>query len=123
MGPSAEQQQRDLSSNFVAKMPGDEGTHPLAETGRNPFPGWSVLAISRALRDGRIADPTLERKARAYLSQYQRLTGEVIYDPRKHVPEHPTEQQYADESTVSPLRCADPFNSSRNVRFGGPKVR
>jgi len=127
VGPSAEQ--HDPGNTFVAKMPGDDGTtHPFWETCRNPFPGQGVQEISRALREGRITDPALQRRAHAYLDQYQKLTGEMVYSTRNHVPDHPTEQQYADENTVSPpeannLRRANPFNNGRNFRWGGARVR
>jgi hypothetical protein len=105
--------QQDPGNAFVAKIPGDAGTHPLEEAGRNPFPGRSVLDLSRALREGKITDPSLRRKAHAYVDQYQKLTGETVYSTRNHEPDHPTEQQYADENTISPpqggsLRRADP---------------
>jgi hypothetical protein len=117
----------DETSKFTARLPGDENDHPLAEVGKNPFPGVSVLALSRMLRDGTMP-PDKERQARAYLSQHQRLTGEVMYDRRNHEPDHPTEQQYADGDTRSPaqsggLRRADPFDSGRNFQLGGRRVR
>lgn len=108
----------DRTAGFTARLPGDADDHPLSgTTPTNPFPGQSVLALSRALREGSIRDPAVERKVRAYIDQYQKLTGEVIYRGGNHTPVCPTGQQYANADTVSyganNLRRADPYPYDR----------
>jgi hypothetical protein len=72
----------DEHPGISARMPGDD-PHPLGAGIENPIPSLSVLELSRALREGAIPFET-ERKVRAYLSQYQRQSGESVYDPRFH---------------------------------------
>lgn len=93
---------------WVAKLPGDEGQHPLAATGSNPFPGKSVQEVSRLIRSGTLSRDE-ERKARAYIDTYQKWTGEAVYNPSMHEPDFPTEQQYyvRDDWQTRAPRAAD----------------
>ena len=107
----------DPLAGFFTRMPGDslEGHIKAAEIIANPVPGASPMDLSRGLREGAYAID-LERKVRAFIAQYQRFTGEVLYDSRNHVPTCSTEQGYADFDTVSSassgsLRRADPFGT------------
>lgn len=68
---------------FHAKMPGDSSPHLLGTAIQNPLPGESVLALSRRLRDGTLP-PQLERQAQAYIHQYQKWSGDAVYDARNH---------------------------------------
>ena len=101
----------DPTAGFTARLPGlVQEEHPL-DTGINPFEGENVLFVARALREGQIP-PHLERQARSFIDRFQKMTGEVVYDPRMHIPSCPVEQQYSDENTISPangLRRADPY--------------
>ena len=70
---------------------------------KNPIPELGPLGLSRALREGTIP-PQHERQVRAYLAQYERYTGDTLYNPRHHnVPE--------DEITGGPVHHADPYGS------------
>lgn len=68
---------------FSARLPGDDEPHPFGGGIENPMPGMSVLAMSRALREGAIPFEQ-ERQVRAYIAQYQERTGEIVYNPRNH---------------------------------------
>ena len=72
---------------FSARLPGDAlETHPLVQSQlHNPFYGVSPLRVSRLLRAGKL-DPEQEKQARGWLDQYQKLTGESVYDARNHEP-------------------------------------
>ena len=59
-------------SEWVARMPGDKATHPLQGNAQNPYPGLSVLELSRMYHAGKIPLP-LERQALAYIDQFNRL--------------------------------------------------
>jgi hypothetical protein len=75
--------------DFTARMPGDNPNHPLVVAQlSNPFYGKSPLAVSRELREGRIP-PQQERQARAWIDQYQKLSGETVYNGRNHEFEEP----------------------------------
>lgn len=96
---------------FTARLPGDEvADHPLRGE-PNPLEGENVLFLARALNEGTL-DPAHEKFARILIDRYQKMTGETVYASRNHIPDHPVEQQYADEDTISPangLRRADPY--------------
>lgn len=98
----------DPLAEFTARLPGDVNDHPLAGTAQNPRPGTSVLELSRLVRDGSLTEHE-ERAARIYIDQYQKWTGERVYNPRNHEPISPVEQQYADENTPGPIHRADGF--------------
>ena len=66
-----------------ARMPGDSDPHPLGGGVANPMPGMSALALSRALRAGEIPFDQ-ERRVRVYLDQYQKQSGELLYNPSHH---------------------------------------
>jgi hypothetical protein len=70
------------------------------------MPGVSVAEMSRALREGAIPFEQ-ERQVRAYLSQYQRQTGESLYDPRNHRaidPEPQAPRVYGEATSLSTRR-------------------
>jgi hypothetical protein len=68
---------------WSARMPGDE-SHPVGEAVTNPLPELGgPLALSRALRAGEIPFDQ-ERQVRAYLDQFQKQTGHVLYEPKHH---------------------------------------
>ena len=74
---------------FTARMPGDPDDHPLLESQRNnPFYGISPQKVSALLQAGRI-NPDQEHQARAWVDQYQKLTGETLYNGRNHNFEEP----------------------------------
>lgn len=79
----------DGTASFTARMPGDAGGHPLGNTGANPFPGVGPQEVARRVREGAIRDPAVERQARAYVDQFQKLTGQAIYSGRNHEFEEP----------------------------------
>jgi len=102
----------DENPSFTARLPGDAGSHPLANTGQNPFPGVGIQEVARRVREGAIQDPTVERQARAYIDQFQRLDGQSIYDGRNHEFEEPEiEHTYspAAGAGIGGLRRADRF--------------
>lgn len=75
--------------DFIARMPGDDPNHPLVEAQlSNPFYGKNPLTVSREIREGKL-HPQQERQARAWIDQYERLTGEKLYDGRNHEFEEP----------------------------------
>jgi hypothetical protein len=91
---------------FSARMPGDEDPHPFGGGVENPMPSLSVLDMSRALREGAIPFEK-EREVRAYLDQFQRRTGEVLYDPRNHQASDAEPQEprvYGDATNLSSRR-------------------
>ena len=92
--------------SFTARMPGDSEDHPLTATSRNPFPGVGVQEVARRIRDGQIQDPTLERQARAYVDQFQKLEGQALYNSRNHEFE-PTHSVFG--AGIGGLRRADRF--------------
>ena len=90
---------------FTARMPGDPDDHPLLESQRNnPFYGISPQKVSKLLQEGMIA-PEQERQARAWVDQYQKLTGETLYNGRNHNFEEP---EVTGENKCG-LRRADPW--------------
>ena len=90
---------------FTARMPGDPDDHPLLEPQRNnPFYGISPQKVSKLLQEGMIA-PEQERQARAWVDQYQKLTGETLYNGRNHNFEEP---EVTGENKCG-LRRADPW--------------
>lgn len=77
------------AAEWVAMIPGDDiDQHPLAHIGRNPFPGVGVQEVFRQIQNGTL-DPEVEKKARAYVSQYNALAkfhNEAgVYDSQNHV--------------------------------------
>lgn len=90
---------------MTARMPGDPDDHPLTEDQRgNPFYGINPLRVSRLLHAGKL-NPTQERQARAWISQYEKLTGETLHNGRNHdfvEPEIPGDNKCG-------LRRADPW--------------
>ncbi len=110
-----------VNAEWKARMPGDDlESAPLYQNSVNPFPGLGVQAMSRLLREGKLP-PEKERSVRAYLDQYRKLTGEVLYDPRMHNNIAPVEQEHWEEGRGMPR--ADNFNSGRNYSWGGHRVR
>ena len=90
---------------MTARMPGDPDDHPLLESQRsNPFYGISPQKVSKLLQEGMIV-PEQERQARAWIDQYQKLTGETLYNSRNHNFEEP---EVTGENTCG-LRRADPW--------------
>jgi len=90
---------------FTARMPGDPDNHPLLDSQRsNPFYGISPQQVSTLLNAGMI-QPEQERQARAWIDQYQKLTGEKLYDGRNHNFEEP---EVTGENKCG-LRRADPY--------------
>ena len=74
----------DPHEAVTARLPGDEREHPLGEQVSNPMPEiGGPLSLSRALRAGHIPFDK-EKAVRRYIDQYQKMTGEVLYDPRNH---------------------------------------
>jgi hypothetical protein len=69
----------------------------------NPIPELGPLALSRALREGEIP-PEQERQVRAYLTQYERYTGESLYSSRNHVLSVPEDEVPGEGG----IHCADP---------------
>lgn len=117
--PPEREVRADPTDAFTARLPGDAEDHPLQDTGKNPFPGMSVLAISRAIREGKITDPVLRRKADAYIDQYQRLTRQAVYSTQNHEEGEP----YVSSSPSNNVRPADSFDSGRNFKWGGHRSR
>jgi len=115
----------DPLEGFFARMPGDSLEDHLksAEVIQKPIPEMSVVDMSRGLREGVFSkDLDLERKVRAYIEQWQRFNGAVLYDPSCHINICPVEQQFADRDTISPhqsgsLRSADSFDLG-NFQWG-----
>jgi hypothetical protein len=69
---------------MTARMPGDPDNHPLTEAQRaNPFYGINPLRVSRLLQAGKI-NPGQARQARAWIDQYQKMTGETVHNGRNH---------------------------------------
>lgn len=93
----------DELPGYAAHLPGDANDHPRAsDTVSNPIPGVTALGLSRMLRAGEIP-MNLERQVRAYIAQYERFTGEVLYSSRN---------QEEGEKQVNPaytVTHADPF--------------
>lgn len=90
---------------MTARMPGDHDDHPLAEAQRgNPFYGINPLRVSRLLHAGKIP-PGQERQARAWISQYERLTGETLHNGSNHNFEEP---EVTGDNKCG-LRRADPW--------------
>lgn len=98
-------------TEHYAKLPGDETPHRLADTiPTNPFPTVGVLEMSRQLRTGGYEDPEIERRVRAYLMHWQRISGEVLYDPCNHEfvePEININASLMGESSIGNLRRVD----------------
>jgi hypothetical protein len=70
-------------------MPGDPEDHPFQVAQKNnPFYGMNPQRVSKVLQSGKLS-PDLERKARAWIDQYQRLTGETVHNGRNHDFEEP----------------------------------
>jgi len=64
--------------DWTARLPGDLEKHPLQVVQEsNPFSGMNPQRVSLVLRSGKLS-ADLERKARAWIDQYQRLTGEIV---------------------------------------------
>ncbi len=79
--------------------------------GTNPFPGVGIQEVARRVRAGSL-EPDLERRARAYIDQYQKLTGETVYSSRNHEfiePEVEPEPSQTLGWTVGGLVRADRF--------------
>lgn len=81
------------AAEWVAMIPGDDlDQHPLAHIGRNPFPGVGVQEVYHRIQNGSL-EPEVEKKARAYVSQYNALAkfhGEAgLFNPRNHHFEEP----------------------------------
>lgn len=72
----------DPNDALSARLPGDEA-HPL-KAATNPMPEvGGPLALARALHAGKIPFDK-ERDVRRYIDQYQRMTGETLYNPYNH---------------------------------------
>lgn len=88
---------------FTARMPGDNvDDHPLAHTGSNPFPGSSLQELLRLIKTGTL-DMETDRKVRRHIDQRLKLLGGGEFLRWGHAPLFPTEQQYADITTISPI--------------------
>lgn len=99
------------NAEFTARMPGD-GEHPLARLSANPFPGVGVQEVARRVREGEIRDPAIERQARAFVDQFQRLEGQAVYNGRNHEfvePEIEPTHSVALGSSIGGLQRADRF--------------
>ena len=87
---------------WSARMPGDE-SHPVGAGVSNPMPELGgPLALSRALRAGEIPFEK-ERQVRVYLDQFQKQSGQTLYDPRNHRAIDPEPQQprvYGDTTSL-----------------------
>jgi len=92
---------------FTARLPGDQvEDHPLIQSQLgNPFYGINPLKVSRLLREGKLS-VDLERQARVWLDQYQRLSGDVVYDRRNHEFEEP---EINGDGGQCGIRRADPW--------------
>lgn len=69
---------------WTARMPGDPENHPFqVAQENNPFCGMNPQRVSKVLQSGKLS-PELEKKARAWIDQYQKLTGETVHNGRNH---------------------------------------
>ena len=69
---------------MTARLPGDPDDHPMIEAQKNnPFYGVNPLRVSRLLRAGKF-NPDQEHQARAWINQYEKVTGETLYNGRNH---------------------------------------
>lgn len=93
----------DELPGYTARLPGDANDHPrTSDTVSNPIPGTTAIGLSRMLRAGEVP-VHLERQVRAYIAQYERFAGEVLYSQRNH---------QEGEKRVNPnytVTLADPF--------------
>ena len=90
---------------MTARMPGDPEDHPLIEAQRdNPFYGINPQRVSALLHAGKLP-PGQERQARAWIDQYQKLTGETLHNGRNHNFEEPEVTGY----NQCGVRRADPW--------------
>jgi hypothetical protein len=90
---------------MTARMPGDPDDHPLFEPqSNNPFYGISPQKVAALLNAGMIS-PKQERQARAWIDQYQKLTGETVYNGNNHNFKEPEVTGY----NSCGIRRADPW--------------
>jgi hypothetical protein len=74
---------------MTARMPGDLDNHLLLDGQRNnPFYGINPQRVSTLLHAGKL-NSSQERQARAWIDQYQKLTGETLHNGRNHDFEDP----------------------------------
>lgn len=97
---SATEAMYEENQGWSARMPGDE-EHPLGSEVQNPMPEiGGPLALSRALRAGEIPFEK-ERLVRVYLDQFEKQSGQSLYNPRHHqvVDQDPQELRVYGDST------------------------
>ena len=97
---------------FTARMPGDDlASHPLVQSQlNNPFYGINPQRVSTLLRAGKLT-PAQERQARGWIDQYQKLTGETLYNGRNHDFEEPE----VTGDNCCGLRRADPYQTNNKL--------
>lgn len=95
------------NQTFTARIPGDSvEDHPLVQSQLgNPFYGLSPLKVSRLLRAGKLTAQQ-ERQARSWIDQYQKLSGETVFNGRNHDFEEP---EVVGDGGQCGIRRADPY--------------